>query len=767
MKTNERLRKLILVLAILFLVTGLKAQRSLPIPGTDVVDGLRRTTPVGKVPSIPKPKKSTVLVASVAMNYPHNGPISSIAVNPSNANHLIVASESGGIFETRNAGVARRRWTHLKEFKEHEIRDVIMTPAAGGENYWAVCSNTFDKITGPLIWYRNVSGTWHQMKFSTTFSEAIPAYKLQYNLYNGKVYACGNFGLAIMHKASGFIANADTNWVSTIKQGPGAQVIFSMDVLADGTLLVGCPTGIFASKDDGTSWTLLSSEVRHNNTNARYSIKTDDSRKIVTVLKFEDTAFRVFSSIDNGVSLQRFNTLSCRFTGGAGGNRFIYPKYDFVAKKMTIYVSSGYEISYASGDGITIEAAVRAMQPSTSLSWANQITGANLGHVDTRNIAFLTQGVYPPKMVVTSDGGFHIADIKPGLAGDYTWVMENINSGLNALQLTTLTGNASSMYFGTWHNGFGSSRNRGNTFTFGAPGEGYVLRKVGVLTNYDTRNLVTSNVVIDPPRHSERIFNSSSTTPDVRWNSPRPNFVFGPIFYSGNTYIQQSDTGRREGLFDWKLTTNASASWTNILETPNRRYGFNTAWAKDIANAGRFNFYYPFLDGSELKLSVIKSPLSPSTARISNPRMTELAGGIGIRYFGNASEYGIFTAHPLNDSFLLACEASTGKLKRSTNAGNDWTDVTQFNDFFSSPDAPKLTSSQGYKSISVISFCPFNSSLVLIGTISQGLFLSRNSGVTWEKLNNPGIFMCTEFHWISSTKAFVGTYGRGIFSITL
>ena len=119
------------------------------------------------------------------------------------------------------------------------------------------------------------------------------------------------------------------------------------------------------------------------------------------------------------------------------------------------------------------------------------------------------------------------------------------------------------------------------------------------------------------------------------------------------------------------------------------------------------------------------------------------------------------SANPLH---LIAAEESSGFLKSSRDGGNSWTEVSGFNSLYRSMNGmPK--SSGGNHSIWSISFSPFDPDVVIVGTVSKGLFLSLDGGNSWGALSNPGIFMPTSFFWKSPTEVIVSTYGRGLFTI--
>lgn len=727
----------------------------------------------GSIGKIPAAALHIAKVFDIPMNYTYTGPVSAMSINPLNAQHIVIAGEGGGLFETRNAGSAVRNWKHLDEFMEHEVMDVLITPAAGGTNTWAACSNSFYKVKGPLLWRKNTDGQWVQVIFSSnTFSSPLQTYRVIYNSLNQKIYACGSFGVAIISKSSGGLTSPDINWKTQLISGPSGTSIYSLDILENGTIVAGCSRGVFALDSSLLNWRILNSELKFTEAGQRFCIHSDANRKIITVLGYNELTkeFKVYSTIDNGLSLQSFQTISNRLVPGAGGLTSIYPEYNISGKNLKIYVSNRFEINYASQNGNTIHEALRSMQFNASLSWSSKISGNEIGHADTRQIAFLTQGVFPPKCVVTSDGGFHIADIKPNKSiQDLSWVTENTESGLKSIQLTSVTGKNSEVFFATWHNGFGASLDKCNKFYNGPSGEGIVLSKQGILNNWDDRIFVTDGIG-SQIRNSHIIFNIPGSTLDVNWNSPPNDFPSGdkpgPIYITGNTYIQQTNSTLGANKFDWNLTTTAGKKWVVVGTSEFRRYGVTTGIGIQKNNPGKYSIYVPVLDGVTIRLCKIDNPVNLAGATISKPELRSLSGGIANLDLGNTRN-AVFSVNPFNSKELLACESNSGDLRSSLDGGNNWTPIKSFNSFYDNSDEPSLKSSAGYNSISVISYSPFTNGHVIIGTLSQGLYFSKDGGTNWIKLNNPGVLMCTGIHWISANEITVGTYGRGLFKINI
>lgn len=707
------------------------------------------------------------VVTDIPMNYPFSGPVSAIAVDPLTSQHIVVAGVSSGLFETRNAGSVNRTWKHLSDLKQHEITDVLITPAPGGDEVWAVASNTYDDDQDPLIWKRNTAGVWRKISFNTPMeNNRRKAYRLVYNPYTGNVYACGEFGIAIFYKQG---VTPDRS----VKGGPNGEAVYAMDVLQNGTIIAGTGSGIYYQTTSGARW-VKAANFPTFNSESRFCIRTDGSRTIAMALGLNsaNNNYSAYSTIDNGGSWQRFASVPGSYTVGTGGLPFIYPDYDPSSGQMTVYVSNCYKFIYASSTAKPIQTATTLLQRDASLVWKGNLEPNVIGHADSRHVAFLRQGIYPSKMIITSDGGLHIADITGNEPERFAWRTENCFSGLKSLQATTITGNASRFYFGTWHDGFGSSTDGGsyisskaNSVTGDFGGEGWVLKMNGFPGSVAPKPIVLGDV----PKFSDLIF-GISRNPDKLWNSPPgsgPNE--GPVYCTGRSYIQQADKPAGARAFPWKITNDEGNSWQGGATCRYPRFGFGM-FAAAAGRPADVSLFIGLNDGGTIKLGKLVKPLNESDATFQYPALNGLHGGLAGMSCGNNYWTALFCVNPSNADVIIASEFDSGEIARSTDGGNNWTILPSFSNLYragSGMGRKNLKSLNGENAIFCIAYSPFEEGVILVGTVTEGMFLTRDNGNTWKKLNNPGVMMPTSIHWPSKSLLYVATYGRGLFKINL
>jgi hypothetical protein len=725
--------------------------------------------------NIPQPNLNTTftgdVVYDIPMNYTLSGPVSAITVNPLNSQHIIVAAETGGLFETVNAGTSTRKWKFLPGITEHEITDVLITPAAGGHHVWMTMSNTFHNYKGPLIFRRETNGNWTKVFInggSTTAAQA--AYRVIYNPYTQKVYACGDFGIAEISKPSGTITAPDTNWNTRLTTIPRVRRYIAMEVLQNGTIVSMNDVGLHVLPAGSATWQLKVSGLTANQENHRFKLATDAGRQIILAVENMDASnkFRIHASSDNASSFSVIGGAEAPYNlSGAGGFPSTFCHFDPVQKSLTVYLSNRFEMYFASANGNNSAEALTSFIRNPRPPWTTKFTGLESGHPDFRHMVILNKGVSPEKMILTSDGGVHIADIdRTKTPTQYAWKTENMQSGLKTLQVTSVTGKESSIYFATWHDAFGASLDLGRTFVNGPAGEGIVLKKQGLPGNLDDRIFVTDGTG-SQIRNSHVIFNIPGSTLNTPWNDPPNKFtsgsVPGPVFISRDTYIQQAGAdGSSASGTTWYQTNNAGASWNPVLNSPLRRFGPNSGISLNPSNRNEFSVFVPVLNGSQLKIQRLRKPQTGPWVLTT----IDLPNGLGALNLGNIFN-GVFSSNPFDENQLLACDGSSGQLISSPNSGGTWTPVTSFNSFFNGTNKPNLRSTKGYFSITTISHSPFRNGIILVGTMSQGLFLSKNGGTSWIPLNNPGILLPTEVYWANENTAFVACYGRGLMKVGL
>ena len=148
---------------------------------------------------------------------------------------------------------------------------------------------------------------------------------------------------------------------------------------------------------------------------------------------------------------------------------------------------------------------------------------------------------------------------------------------------------------------------------------------------------------------------------------------------------------------------------------------------------------------------------------VSYPAMTNF-GGLGIMPTMFAW-YQVFGVAQKNPSLLIAPDVVNQKMMRSDTGGD--TSARR------SPGLTALVTDGGrllfnvgiFPQVSAVSFSPDDPNLVAVGTRQNGIFMSGDGGLTWEKVPGSVATLITSLTWRSSTDLTVSTYGRGLWRL--
>lgn len=718
----------------------------------------------------PNTLSATPSISALNMNYYAAGRISAICVNPNDPNHVIAAGESGGLFETTNARSATRTWRHLSGFDEFAVTDILMLPITGSSvEVYVTCSDSYKNpsTTTPFIFKRGVAAgaSWTRVAF--TASTNVPStnratYRLVKSKTNNTLYAAGNFGVATKPEGS------DTWSLLGIPPGSG---VTALETMADGSLVVGVNSGLAAGvyyrPSGSSSWIPATCPVAlpsfRNSIQQRFALKSDPAGQVVLIAKYTGTGIQLFGSSDAGRNWQPFQRpwgVPKAAGETAGGYESVLPVFNATRSRLEIYASNSLVAYYGYSSGSNIQVALTNAINNTSFPWQPP-TGFDAAHLDTRQF-FLLEGS-PRKIGLTSDGGLSIRDVTGDNLETLGWVLERTNSGLNALQIYNVTGTSSGpMYLGTQDNSFGFNRT-GDGLNWDADHiEGYVINNNGVGYNIPTGILVNTGIIFYKSDGFIRATTCTSPANQDWWNSPAVGWGT-PIWFGSGIYIQDSGPPAASSPYDWKISYNNGCNWEDLPKAAYVRKDLNSFFSS--SSNSPFNLFVTMWDGSKIILGRLPNPLSRDATNIwQYPLLIDLEGGIaemGSEFAWNT----LIAVNPANPNHMLAAEASTGKLKVSNNGGNNWAEVTNFTNTYTDGGRYTLKSANGSFGIWSIEFSPFDPQIVLLGTVARGVFISRDGGATWSRLNADGVFMVTDFYWKNAREVFVSTYGRGLFRI--
>jgi hypothetical protein len=156
----------------------------------------------------------------------------------------------------------------------------------------------------------------------------------------------------------------------------------------------------------------------------------------------------------------------------------------------------------------------------------------------------------------------------------------------------------------------------------------------------------------------------------------------------------------------------------------------------------------------------------------------------GSLWFGFGSWSSVFAVDPGDVNHLIAADVVNAQMMETRDGGDCWAKMDQLTDlvkgggnlnfrgdiFFNGMEAKrrlngKLVGRQSLQA-SAISFNPEHPDMVAVGTVQNGILISRNGGQSWEKV--PGSERATlisALHWRAAQELIVATYGRGLWRV--
>jgi photosystem II stability/assembly factor-like uncharacterized protein len=186
-------------------------------------------------------------------NVPEGGRAVAIAVDPVNAQDILVASESGGLFSSKDGGNA---WKHVDSLPNFGVNDVAYAPAAAARHL--VLATAFEDFTvnnNGFIWRSTDGGrTWSQPAGSIPPPNppSCPvrphAYSVSFEPDTANVYVGTDCGLAASN-------DGGATWKPMISVYPLAHKVFDVLSVPGGRIYVMTDHGFFSSTDAGQSWT--------------------------------------------------------------------------------------------------------------------------------------------------------------------------------------------------------------------------------------------------------------------------------------------------------------------------------------------------------------------------------------------------------------------------------------------------------------------------------------------------------------------------------
>lgn len=387
---------------------------------------------------------------------PGIGRLTSVAIDPNNEKHMLVGSQTGGVWKTLNGGDT---WTPISDFMVNlRVYSLAIDPFDSDIYYWGVSHGTVFKST-------NAGNTWKEIEFDGRGH----IHQIKTNMDKE-----GELFLTDTYKGIFKSSDKGETWVQVLD---GKCYDIERHPKDTGTLYAS-GHGLWKSKDGGNTFTQVSFPYG-NNQPIMIAVSAHAPNNVYALQSVGKIMEGLYLSRDTGFSFQKVNLqgknllgYSMQGTGGLGQ----------APRNMDIAVSNtdSNEIYVA---GINIWRSLNAAESFSIVShhlYSNSFPTVGYTHADIEVLLYDKLG----RLWVCSDGGLYRMDAPGSKAIDKS-SFENVSNGLGVQQIYRL----------------GISQSDPCIISVGAQDNGSAVYKDGIWHHYHGGD-GTETVIIDNKRHT-------------------------------------------------------------------------------------------------------------------------------------------------------------------------------------------------------------------------------------------------------------------------
>jgi hypothetical protein len=741
-----------------------------------------------------------------------------VTVSPWPLQFVVVASESGGLFQSLDGGA---NFQHIDPLagdpgadvfiRMFRMRDVKYGPAFGdGRPPILIATGWPDSsVTNEGgIWYSYDFGArWTRASYTAPCTAREGAYGIAIDPITGQLYVGTDCGLA-------YSLDYGTNW-SLINLSPGGDSrIFSV-VAHDGVWVdvlgaAGVMRGVVAKSGVAFGSPILSGSRQLGQSVHSLTVSPVESSEVFLAdvlgrcweihypqLQFNPSHYQPVSDV----------------LASVGGGRD-----PWVAASPSVDGTS-YTLYFGAGENDVLRQTITTkggVYPRCKFgSW-----GPTTSHHDPNGIAFSTQPGNNCAQFLANDAGvFDTADCGA------TWlpIGRGRNAGYNALQIYDMAGEMVSsmssgyhteLYIATQDNGITASGDDGKSWPTTIRDDSFHCQVArysrgpghngNVITFADVNDF---NDVSDPLLVSWRKWSNPILAPGTAWgNMGNPTLinwcvehhVYGTTIKTENHSVQ-SFIYTNVNVNAMYITSSDGASYNLVVTDRNNWY----SWPQASWNGYDITLYQAYSrPGGTIGLLRITG--ITADGRIGNTKIKFADNGLGSIGLAVPGEGAyvlppVFAVDPQDPSHLIAADIQSHNMKVSTDGGASWnTDagMQQLTDLVGRFDARTgdryyefdIAPSEFYGSnpppggglplvqVRAIAFDPSHKNHIMVGTETAGLFRSTDGGRTWSRVANTEnmVTAVTGFFFNDANsnpnqpldEVWIATYGRGLWKMT-
>ncbi|MEP7345808.1 MAG: hypothetical protein ABI877_11090, partial [Gemmatimonadaceae bacterium] len=681
---------------------------------------------------------------------PEGGRALSIAVTSNNVQRIFVASETGGLYRTFNGGES---WQHLGGLPNFRTVDVAVA-WTDPETIVATTHAAFRTVNDGGIWRStDGGGTWSQPATGTPppgpgCPSRPSAYGISHLPLTRTFFVGTDCGVSVSNDNGATWSNILMD--SSATGGDSLQHrVRSVLVLNRTAGVAAADRGLFFLNGNGR-WSPSAIPSTPGRVPVPHAFAVpwwSGSTSLFLHASGQDQ--KIWASVDGGANWSPVPSPSVnnreafvRMGRAASGD----------ANKVDVYIGDGQQLH-------------RQTFSISNFSATGAWTQLSSDHPDPSDVAFdLSQQV---PILLASDGGVHRTT-----DGGAHWKLTGGGfGGFNALQINEVTGQTVSgskphldLYYSTQDNGIKASPDGGQTWPGVAGGEGRHIRTAATSVDHQGtrvtggRNDSPSNYVTEPHFANLKAWPSAPV-------GNEPDAAEAPGLILEDVYLQPVIAQPTPFAVDYFLTLSAGAAWSKVFSLPLKPVG-PSAFAGFLANPTVYQGVIrpgSFLDGSRFGLMRAKNIATTATVF--------RADSLGMGAIGSLrtpiARYLAFGVDPRNADHLLAPDIQNAQMKFSADAGVTWFSLPQLTQAVT--DSGRFLFSISDQSLaSVISWDPYDACTVLVGTIQNGVILSKDGGSTWAQIKDTEVATyISSFFFPPTGEIWISTNGRGLWTLKL